>query len=268
MKKVIFTKNWVTRFYHLISVACKYIPQPTYISSVESQKGIMIFNNVPLRTRRALSLYRVYGNSALLVLKGTLFSSVNALLVLGRCHVGMRFIGQFLHKQKWHCVETFLFFSSSRSVIELDLTYCKITTPTLSYVNPFLVFSWLFSLLFFLSFFTFPSFLIFSSFPSFYLLFFHSFILSWVLSVLLSPFLSSYFHSVYSPPYSPICFPFYAPPPFIFLPPLSSGWIMAAFELWWFSSYFFLFLVNISPSSHFIYIHFFLFSHLLVNIFH
>ena len=54
------------------------------ISSVESQKGVMItpfwfstddmlslFKDILFRTRRALSLYKVYGNSALLVLNGT-----------------------------------------------------------------------------------------------------------------------------------------------------------------------------------------------------
>ena len=40
------------------------------------------FNNVPLRTRRALSLYNVYGNSALLVLNETLSNCDNALLAL------------------------------------------------------------------------------------------------------------------------------------------------------------------------------------------
>ena len=154
------------------------------------------------------------------------------------------------HKQKWHCVETVFFFFSSWSIIPIDLTYCTITKhpPYLMYK----FFSGLFSLLFFpfiffFFFFTFPSFFIFSSFPSFHLLFFHSFILSWVLSVLLSPFLSSYFHSVIPLSIPPFVFHFMPPSPLIFLPPLSSGWIMAAFELWWFTSYFFLFLVNISP---------------------
>ena len=41
-----------------------------------------LFKDVPLRTRRGLLLYKVYGNSALLVLNGILLNSVNALLVL------------------------------------------------------------------------------------------------------------------------------------------------------------------------------------------
>ena len=42
----------------------------------------VLFNDVPLRTRRVLSLYKFYGDSALLVLNGTLLHNVNALLVL------------------------------------------------------------------------------------------------------------------------------------------------------------------------------------------
>ena len=44
----------------------------------------MLFRDVPLRTRRALSLFKVYGDSALLVLNGTSFNSINALLALNR----------------------------------------------------------------------------------------------------------------------------------------------------------------------------------------
>ena len=53
------------------------------MSSVENQKGfISLFNDVTLRTRRVLSLYKVYGDSALLVLNGTSVDIVNALLAL------------------------------------------------------------------------------------------------------------------------------------------------------------------------------------------
>ena len=54
--------------------------------SVENQKGaIALFNNAPLRTRWALSLYNVYGNSSFLVLNGTSLNSVlNARLALSR----------------------------------------------------------------------------------------------------------------------------------------------------------------------------------------
>ena len=38
---------------------------------LRARRAISIFKDVPLRTRRALSLYKVYGNSALLVLNRT-----------------------------------------------------------------------------------------------------------------------------------------------------------------------------------------------------
>ena len=44
----------------------------------------MQFKDVPFRTRRALSLYKVYGDRALLVLKRTSLNNVNALLALSQ----------------------------------------------------------------------------------------------------------------------------------------------------------------------------------------
>ena len=43
---------------------------------------LMLFEAVLLRTRRALSLYKVYDDNALLVLNPTSLKSTNALLVL------------------------------------------------------------------------------------------------------------------------------------------------------------------------------------------
>ena len=51
------------------------------LSSVERQKGVIAAQS-PLRTRRALLLYKVNGNSALLVLNGTSLICNNALLAL------------------------------------------------------------------------------------------------------------------------------------------------------------------------------------------
>ena len=45
-------------------------------------KRVLSFTNVPLRTRRALLLYNVYGDSALLVLNETLLNSISALVAL------------------------------------------------------------------------------------------------------------------------------------------------------------------------------------------
>ena len=50
--------------------------------SVESQKAHTIFRDVSLRTRRALWVYKVNGDSALLVLNGKSLNSDSALLVL------------------------------------------------------------------------------------------------------------------------------------------------------------------------------------------
>ena len=51
--------------------------------SVESQKGFNAFQRCSIENQKgAISLYKVYGDSALLVLKGTPLNSINALLVL------------------------------------------------------------------------------------------------------------------------------------------------------------------------------------------
>ena len=47
----------------------------------------MLFKDVPLRTRNVLSLYKVRGESALLVLKGILLNAINALLALSQQYV-------------------------------------------------------------------------------------------------------------------------------------------------------------------------------------
>ena len=44
----------------------------------------MLFKDAPFRTRRVLLLYKVYGDSALLVLNWTSLSSINALLALSQ----------------------------------------------------------------------------------------------------------------------------------------------------------------------------------------
>ena len=49
---------------------------------LRTRKTLSIFTDVPLRTRRALSLYKVYGDGALLVLNGTSSKSDNTLLAL------------------------------------------------------------------------------------------------------------------------------------------------------------------------------------------
>ena len=53
---------------------------------MRAKRALSLFNNVPLRTRKVLSLYKVYGNSALLVFTRML-NSVNNFLVLSRRYV-------------------------------------------------------------------------------------------------------------------------------------------------------------------------------------
>ena len=49
---------------------------------LRARRALLQIKDVPLRTRRALSLYKVSGNSALLVLNGTSLICNNALLAL------------------------------------------------------------------------------------------------------------------------------------------------------------------------------------------
>ena len=53
---------------------------------LRSKRALTPLNNVPLRARRLLSLYKFYGDSAFLVHNGTSLNSVNTLLALSRLH--------------------------------------------------------------------------------------------------------------------------------------------------------------------------------------
>ena len=86
-----------------------------YNSSVESQKGVIVVRpDVLLRTKRVLLLYKVYGDSALLVLNSTSLNCNNALLALNwqivgfepeghwhLCPFGNKMVVNFVHH--WHC---------------------------------------------------------------------------------------------------------------------------------------------------------------------
>ena len=54
-----------------------WFTQQLVYRQLRARRALMLLKDVPLRTRRALSLYKVYDNSALLVLNGTLLNSVN-----------------------------------------------------------------------------------------------------------------------------------------------------------------------------------------------
>ena len=54
---------------------------------LRARRALLLFKDVLLRTRRVLLLYKVYGNSILLVLNKTAFNSVDAFLALGRPYI-------------------------------------------------------------------------------------------------------------------------------------------------------------------------------------
>ena len=51
-------------------------------ANLRARRALMHFKDVMLITRRTLSLYKIYGDSALMILNGTSLNSVNALLAL------------------------------------------------------------------------------------------------------------------------------------------------------------------------------------------
>ena len=53
-------------------------------NQLRARWALILFTDVPLKTRRVLLLYKVYGDSALLVLSGTSLNSVYALQALSR----------------------------------------------------------------------------------------------------------------------------------------------------------------------------------------
>ena len=55
-------------------------PPPIIYCRLRARRGLLQFKDVPLRIRRALSLYKVYGDSAFLVLNGTPLNCNKALL--------------------------------------------------------------------------------------------------------------------------------------------------------------------------------------------
>ena len=59
------------------------MPIPAFLyCHLRAIRAQSLFKDVPLRTRRVLLLYKVYGDSALLVLNGTSLNRDSALLVL------------------------------------------------------------------------------------------------------------------------------------------------------------------------------------------
>ena len=68
---------------------------------LRARRALLNFKDVPLRTRRALSLYKVFGDSALLVLNGTSLNSDSTLLILNWQYVLWKMRKQSQIKCSW-----------------------------------------------------------------------------------------------------------------------------------------------------------------------
>ena len=78
--------HWYSEILKLTRINLQVFSYPcsTIYNQLRARRALLIFSDVPLRARRALSLYKVYGNSALLVLNGTSLNNFNGLLVPSR----------------------------------------------------------------------------------------------------------------------------------------------------------------------------------------
>ena len=77
--------NWLNTKQKYMNTSKNEIKQPTkkrLYRQLRARKALLQLKDVPLRTRRALLLYNVNGNSALLVLNGTSLICNIALLAL------------------------------------------------------------------------------------------------------------------------------------------------------------------------------------------
>ena len=84
----------------------------SFTLSIESQKGVNVFKDVPLRTRRAIWLYKFYGDCAFLVLNGKSLNNINALLALNRLYFYI-FLYIFLIEVVWYFLVPFRFHRKS-----------------------------------------------------------------------------------------------------------------------------------------------------------
>ena len=81
----------------------------------------MLREDVPLKTRRALSLYKVYGDSALLVLNETSLNIINTLLVLNRTSLNIINTLHVLNGTSLNIINTLLVLSGTSLNIINDL---------------------------------------------------------------------------------------------------------------------------------------------------
>ena len=93
----------------------------------------MMFNDVQLRTRRAVSLYKVYGNSTLLVIR-TWLNSINALLTLNQQHCPIQWKLDIKRSDKTkYLIYNKIPFSSPNEFLSFVL-YCLLITDITKYL--------------------------------------------------------------------------------------------------------------------------------------
>ena len=87
--------DWIIRrcmVFHVLCFAFVTIKCVSYATfwiyrQLRARRALLQFKDIPLKTRRALLLYKVYGDSALLVFNGTSLICNNALLALNWRHM-------------------------------------------------------------------------------------------------------------------------------------------------------------------------------------
>ena len=102
----------ITKTSALILVS-RFLYKVLHSSSVESQMTLTLYKDGPLsmlRTKRALSIYKVYGDNAFLVLNGTSLNSVNAILALSRRYLLIIFFIFKHHQNSSHGKDVHLAF--------------------------------------------------------------------------------------------------------------------------------------------------------------
>ena len=96
---------WLKSFYsirHKRTRTHNWIPMSnmyTWDHWLRVRRALILFKDDQLRTRRVLSMYKVYGDSALLVPKGTSLYSINNLLALSGQYHQLRARRALLQKQ-------------------------------------------------------------------------------------------------------------------------------------------------------------------------
>ena len=79
--------NYISRIYSVLVLKWHISLNWNVYCQLRARMALVLFKDVLLRTRRVLLQYKAYGNSTLLVLKGTSLNSVSSLLDLNQWNV-------------------------------------------------------------------------------------------------------------------------------------------------------------------------------------